>query len=350
MQELTITQKIFRYFAFIHIWLAGGMILGGLSLRFFTGYHTSGFAFFAFGLSCLYMAIASGYVYQNWVLQGEESPVYGRSQRKALLLGWALGVPFLGGVGTILISAAFTKGHLTEFDIVKTPQFDREIQRFISDEKRVGNNPIKEYTDRTLIIEGDSTNLTTVLRLVLRDAGDNKGRHIHTIKFGGTEYKMVLESHRFRFGWKDFSKDSFSNPQLCELYVPFKISTMDGRWVDPIEFDGVPEFFSAKELNAQNVRLKSGELLLTEFLPWKGWGDVSMLCQKAAFRYRKDNDLTSFGSWVFNSAPKVVVQNLAFPGFSDALQGAEIYRPLILVDSFPMYIENIGEIFRNVFD
>ncbi len=350
MQELTITQKFFRYFAFIHIWLAGGMILGGLSLRFFTGYHTSGFAFFAFGLSCLYMAIASGYVYQNWDLEGEGSPVYERSQRKALLMGWALGIPFWGVFGAILISAAFTKGHLTKFDIVKTPQFDKEIQRFISDEKKAGNSPIKEYTDRTLVIEGDSTNLTSVLKLVLRGEGGNKERHIHRIQFEGTEYTMVLESHRFRFGWKDYSKDAFSNPQLCELYVPFKISTVDGSWVDPIKLGGVPEFLSIKELNTLNIRLKFGELQLAEFLPWKGWGDESMLCEKAAYDFRKNNKSTSFGSWIFNSAPNSVVQYLAFPGFSDALQGAEVYRPLILVDGFSAYIEHVGDIFRNVFD
>ncbi len=348
MQELTVTQKFFRYFAFIHIWLAGGMILGGLSLRFFTGYHTSGFAFFAFGLSCLYMAIASGYVYQNWVLQGGESPVYERSQRKALLMGWALGVPFWGVFGVILISAAFTKAFFTKFDIVKTPQFDKEVQRFISDEKRVGNNSIKEYTDKTLIIEGDA-GLVLALWLVPQGRKESKESHVHNIQVDGVEYQIVLESHRFRFGWKDYSKDAFSNPQLCELYVPFSVSTMTGDEGDPEELEGVPEFLLIEDLNKLNIRLESGELLLSAFLK-NGSGSQSMECRKAAYRHSKNNELTSFGSWALMSAPKDVIQYIAFPGLSDALRGSETYRPLVLIDGFFAYIDHVGDIFRNVFD
>jgi len=347
MQELTITQKFFRYFAFIHIWLAGGMILGGLSLRFFTGYHTSGFAFFAFGLACLYMAIVSGYVYQNWFLQGEDSPVYERSQRKALLMGWSLGVPFWGVFGAIVILPVFDDVLVQEYKIVKTLQFDREVQRFVAEADRDGNNGLKEYTDSILVVEGDVAGLTVPLDMVWSAVGENT--HIQKVLINDVEYKLVLMSHLSHFGWDDFNKHYSSNPEFCHFIVPFVLYSLKGeRLTNNVSSSKKIKFMDHEGLNEIDITLGDGELIVNNILE-RGNVNRARSCKIAASEYFEKKSTPS-GYDVFRFESKELLNYLAYPGLSQGKVKGISYKKYVLVGSPYIYIRRVGEAFRGVFD
>jgi len=348
MTELIPVQKFFRFFSLSHLVLALAMVLLGLSLRFFSGWHTAGFAFFAFGLSCLYMGVASGYTWQNWFLEGEPNPDYEKKRQKQLLGAIGLGVPFWGVFGLVVVAAAFEPVDIVEYTINKTPQFDKQLQRILKDAR--DKTAVLEYTDTTLVIkdQGTGVNSAIIITQISREnlnKNPSQNSHIFNVSIDGSKHILELEPHKSFFRWTDDNKNKYAHEHLCEYHVPYTIS--------PALYNNtsktiIPIFIDTPTINDLDITLKNNSVVVKNFFHLGSYGSRGS-CKRASKKYLNERKVSGSYLSSLGSAPDIMVVAIAFPSFSDAVLTSRYTYYVTIVTSTNIYLKRVTLIFNNFF-
>ncbi len=354
MSILTIVQHSFRYFSYSQALVATIMILGALWLRLTTGWYAASFLIFVFGLTCVYMSVACFYAWKNWFLEGDSDPALEKKRRKSMVVFIVLGGFVWSFFGLSVIVPVFSRVNVYEFDINRTPQFDRELQGFLRVAKGQGFDPVNKYSDTKLAIQGEDAGLVVALSMFKKYNKDlTKESHIHRVDIDNNHYKLTLLSHQSHFGWVNSINGSAGRGNAgnaCQFFIPFKIEKATGEAMGSLEINDVkPTFINIPQLNSLDVRLVKGELVVNDFLDSHNLRRVNK-CRKAALEYQNVQKNKSIGTVSLLSAPIDFVRYLAFPGFNDGVINTSFYETRVLRKNSTSYFRQVERVSRRIFD